>query len=142
MDYVIDSGVFAKLLINEADSEKAENLIAKIIENPQSYIVVPDIFMYEVIGIFKKYKLTNDAINDFVSMYDQKYITIFPLDKMLINKALEMTTKGHEKSGYPSFYDSVYHVLAIQNNCDFITADKKHFEKVKYLGHIKYFEDL
>jgi predicted nucleic acid-binding protein len=137
MEYVLDSGVFVKLLINEEDSEKAEVLIAQIVADVDNYIVVPDIFMYEVIGICKKYDVSRSIINDTFKFYQQKYVIKVPLDGIIVDLALEMTESGHDKSGFPTFYDCVYHALAIQRDCDFITADKKHFAKVKDLGHIR-----
>ena len=43
----------------------------------------------------------------------------------------------HEKSGFPTIYDSIYHALAIQLDAVFLTADKKHYAKAKEYGHIK-----
>jgi predicted nucleic acid-binding protein len=138
---VLDASVFNKLFLNEQDSSSAIDYIEKI--NNEGYkILVPSIFLYEVLGVAEYYKCNTKEIYDLICEYESNNLQIINPDSTLIKQALEMTTKGHDKSGYPSFYDSVYHALAIQNNCDFITADKKHFEKVKHLGHIKYFEDL
>jgi predicted nucleic acid-binding protein len=60
------------------------------------------------------------------------------LDAKTIAKAKEIiTNSSHPKSGFPSFYDVSYHALAIVNECQFITADKKHYEKTKKEGYIE-----
>ena len=53
-----------------------------------------------------------------------------------VQTAKAITDAGHPKSGYPSFYDAVYHALAIGLDCKFITADAKHYEKTKRLRYI------
>jgi predicted nucleic acid-binding protein len=75
-------------------------------------------------------------------MYKSICLTVVDLDVQTSMQAKDITKQGHPKSGYPSFYDSVYHALAIEHNCDFITADGKHEGKVKELGHIKVLKEM
>lgn len=35
----------------------------------------------------------------------------------------------------PQLRDSIYHAMAIERGGTFITADRKHIEKTRYLGH-------
>jgi predicted nucleic acid-binding protein len=77
----------------------------------------------------------------FISALKKTNLKIIELEENIIQKSLKITQMGHDKSGFPSFYDSVYHAIAIENNCDFITADKVHFDKVKQLGNIKFLGD-
>jgi len=136
-NYVIDSSVFAKLLLNEDDSSKVEDLICKIIKEGD-YILVPSIFSYEIVGIFKKHNFPIYIIKDFVKRYNNNaYLKVINIDDEILDLALDITTKGNKKSGFPSFYDATYHALAILNDCDFITADKKHYEKTKRLGNVQ-----
>lgn len=58
------------------------------------------------------------------------------------DKLIASVKLGHEKSGFPSFYDSTYHAIAILNNCNFVTSDKKHYDKTKGLGHIELFNNI
>ena len=138
---VLDASVFNKLFLNEEDSTSAIDYIEKI--NNEGYkILVPSIFLYEVLGVAEYYKCNTKEIYDLICEYETNNLQIINPDNSLIKQAIEMTTKGHDKSGYPSFYDSVYHALAIQNNCDFITADGKHYAKAKEFGNIKYLLDV
>lgn len=52
-----------------------------------------------------------------------------------------MARTGHDKSGYPSIYDSIYQSLAMQVEGVFLTADKKHFAKTKQFKHICLLKD-
>ena len=57
------------------------------------------------------------------------------------NIAGTMTQSGHQKSGFPSLYDSCYHALAIDNDCLFLTADKRHAAKTESFSHLQLLED-
>ncbi len=136
IQYVIDSSIFIKLLHTESDSDKIEQFLNDIIENDIK-IAIPTICLYEIIGSTKQYGISFKEIKDFLFILKQISLVVIDLDEELIEKAFEITSKGSNKSGYPTFYDCVYHALAIRNKCFFITADKRHEAKVKSLGHIK-----
>lgn len=138
---VIDSCIFNKLYLDEEDSINAVDYIKKI--NIAGYkILVPSIFLYEVLGVAEYYRYDTEIIYDLILDYQNNNLEIITPDDVLIKKSLEMTRNGHDKSGYPTFYDCVYHALAIQNNCNFITADNKHYAKVKHIGHIRLLNDI
>lgn len=40
----------------------------------------------------------------------------------------------NKEVGLPSFYDVIYHAIALNNNSILITSDKKYSEKVKNFG--------
>ena len=144
---VLDSSVYVKLLIPEEDSGQVEALFAKIVSQG-GYILVPSIFLYEVIGVFRKHGYDQATIQEFIdSYYNKPCIKVFDLKADIISKALEMSEvkmseEGTPKSGFPTFYDSSYHALAMLNDCDFITADKRHYEKTKELGNIKLLAEM
>ena len=137
-NYVLDSSVYVKLFIPEKDSEIVEKLFSNILSQG-SYILVPSIFLYEIISVLKKHKCNKKTIEKFIIQYytNQPYIKVFDLKTEFISKALEISSKETKQTGYFSFYDASYHALAILNKCDFITADKKYYEKAKELEYIK-----
>lgn len=140
---VLDSSVYVKLLIPEKDSERADRLFAETV-GQEGYFLVPSIFLYEVVGVFRKHGCDQATIEEFIGKYytDKPYIKTFGLEGKMIGKALKISEKGTKKSGFPSFYDASYHALAIMNDCDFITADRRHYEKTKNLGNIKLLADM
>ena len=72
----------------------------------------------------------------FEELARQDVIKIIVPNTSVRMKAIEMARKGHKKSGFPEFTDCLYHSLAILNNADFVTNDKKYISKVKLFGHI------
>jgi len=73
--------------------------------------------------------------------YQLANLEIVELDEKTILKAIDICVHGHEKSVFPSFYDASYHALAISNECQFITADKRHVAKTKNFGHVTLLQD-
>ena len=63
-------------------------------------------------------------------------------DAATTRKTLSICNHGNAKSGFPTFYDASYHALAILNNCNFITADRRHYQKTKALGHVRLLADM
>lgn len=130
-----DANVFVKLLNPEADSKVALQFFIDCAEC-RSKLIVPELFVYEVLEITRKYHENFSKTLKLISDYKSTLLDIVSPDERCWLKAEEITAQGHPKSGYPSVYDSIYHALAIESNGIFVTADKKHFEKSKHFGHI------
>lgn len=134
--YVVDSSIFIAMFLKEENSHKALEFFNNANKH-QVNLLAPSIFIYEVMAILLK-----EAINllDIESVLDSQIkscLKIMDLDQKLIKETDKLTKKSHPKSGFPSFYDSSYHALAILNDCNFITIDKKHYDKTKHLKNIK-----
>ncbi len=141
-NYVVDANIFGKLVLNEPDSSLADNFVCDAIQE-ESYFFVPTLFFYELIGLLKKNNIPVQDIREFISeVHDKPYMKPIDLHSKLLLKSLEISQVGNKKSGFPTFYDSVYHALAILNNCDFITADKKLYVKTRQLGNIRLLRDI
>lgn len=132
---VVDSSVFIKIFIEEHDSVIARKLISQV-NKSDSFIIIPSIFEYEIISAIKRSKLPFEFLYPIIKDQIKASFKIINLEEKIIRKAFEISNIGNIKSGFPSFYDAVYHALAIINNCDFITADKKYYDKTKNCGHI------
>ena len=138
---VIDSCVFAKIFLEEEQSHIAKSLYLNACKE-NKIIMVSSIFEYEILTIIRKYDLPFDVLYPVIAGQIKASINVIHLEEEITKKAYEISKTGNEKSGFPSFYDSTYHALAILNDCDFITSDKKHYEKVKQLGNIKLLSNL
>jgi predicted nucleic acid-binding protein len=140
--YVVDANVFIKLLIEETDSDNARQFFEHCI-NQNIVCLVPSIFVYEVMYVSQKKNLDIQKIYSLLQKQLALNIKVVDFDEKTGQKAIDIITASqNEKSGYPSFYDSMYHALAIQNDCDFITADHPHFTKTKHLGSVKYLSEF
>lgn len=118
---VIDSNIFAKLFIDEDDSSIAESFFEYCLTH-EVPLIAPDLFYYEVLQIALYYNhpvnLAVESIEDYMSFN----LRLLPLNKERWLAVEKMVQSGHEKSGFPSLYDSCYHVLAMTNDCYFLRA--------------------
>ncbi len=141
---VLDSSVVNKLFLDEPDRVQALEVIHKISED-EVEAIAPSLIAYEVVNVLNKVAISrkekNKILSLLYSLFDTNILLVEPSLKHLA-KAMDITNSGHQKSGYPSLYDSIYHAIAIVDNCLFITADKKHYSKTKQLGHITLLKDF
>lgn len=135
-EFVVDSCVFAKLFLKENEQEIALKFFTES-TSKLCKIYVPSIFTFEVLNICAVKKLDENDIFFLLDRYQKFGLKIINPSESMLRKAIKMTKIGHSKSGYPSFYDCIYHALAAELGCNFITSDGKHFAKTKQLGHIK-----
>ena len=139
---VIDSCVFVKLFLDEDNYRQTREFMKSISESDVP-ILVPSVFIYEVYYISQKHGVDLNFTDRLLNEYQEHNLKEIKLNSIVINKTKEIiATTSHPKSGFPSFYDASYHALAMLNNCDFITADKKHYDKTKQLGSIKLLDDI
>ena len=139
---VVDSCVFVKLFLDEEDYQQARSFIHRVAEQ-NATILVPSVFTYEVYHISQKYGVDLDFIDRLITRHQDYNMKEIGLNEEIVGKAKEIIQKtSHPKSGFPSFYDASYHALAILNDCDFVTADGRHYEKTKGLGNIKLLADI
>ena len=125
---VLDSCVFNKIFLEEDDKNQAIDLIKELTK--QKYMVLaPKLFLYEVLTIASANNFPTKDIFELIIQYQKVNLELVDLDDMSVLKAIEICESGNKKSGFPSFYDSSYHALAITNNCILITSDKRHISK-------------
>jgi len=132
---VLDSCVFSKLFLQEPDRQEAIELITELSKR-NTQVLVPSLFLYEVLSIAATSSFSIQSTYALIKQYQSANLSIIELDQLAILKAIEIYEQGHEKSGFPSFYDASYHALAITHECQFITADKRHIAKTKEFGHV------
>jgi len=137
---VLDSCIFSKLFLEEADSYQASALIERVIQN-NIQMIVPSLFVYEVLATVNIGSYPINEVYELIIDFQKHTLHTIELDKPCIEKTQGICETGHIKSGFPSFYDACYHALAIINDCYFITADKRHFRKTQQLGHIVLLSD-
>lgn len=132
---ILDACVAAKLFIQEHDSPDALELIRSCFD-ANIPIIAPDLLKYELVQVAIKKQCT---LGDVLQLFDEsifKLIVTKEPDRFVWLQAEQICQKGHQKSGYPTIYDSVYHAMAIIQDGIFITSDKRHYEKAKSFGHI------
>ncbi len=137
---VLDSCVFCKLFLQEPDRHEAIAFITELSQR-NIQVLVPSLFLYEVLSIAAVSSFAIKNVHALISQYQSANLEIVELDQQAILKAIEICEQGHKKSGFPSFYDASYHALAIINECQFITADKRHVAKANSFGYVALLSD-
>ena len=118
---VLDASVGVKLFVEEEFSDKVQRLFAKLAEDPQTEIHVPDLFYIECANILLKYTRRFDRpLKD--SLADVQDLNSLALKVTstaeLIEDALLLATKKNLTA-----YDACYAVLAQKLELPLITAD-------------------
>ena len=118
---VLDASVGIKLFVEEDFSEKVERLFAKLAEDPQTEIHVPDLFYIECANILLKYTRRFDRpLED--SLADIKDLSNLALQVTSTAELVEDAIRLADKKNLTA-YDACYAVLAQKLNLPLITAD-------------------
>ena len=118
---VMDASVGIKLFIEEEFSDKVQRLFAKLTEDPQAEIHVPDLFYIECANILLKYtrrfdRSLEDSLADIKDLGKLALKTTSTLE--LIEDALQLASEKKLTA-----YDACYAVLAQKLGLPLITAD-------------------
>ena len=118
---VMDASVGIKLFIEEEFSDKVQRLFAKLAEDPQAEIHVPDLFYIECANILLKYtrrfdRPLEDSLADIKDLGKLALKTTSTLE--LIEDALQLASEKKLTA-----YDACYAVLAQKLGLPLITAD-------------------
>lgn len=137
MNYVLDASVIIKWFRLEIDREKALSF-QKMFLNREINLFEPDLLFYELGNVLKtKSNVSEQSVKKFLELiFKYNFSVIHPSYKLF---SLANKLAFHYKT---SIYDAVYLACAKELSCDFITADKKLFLKVKSLGRIKLLENI
>ena len=118
---VMDASVGITLFIEEEFSDKVQRLFAKLTEDPQAEIHVPDLFYIECANILLKYtrrfdRSLEDSLADIKDLGKLALKTTSTLE--LIEDALQLASEKKLTA-----YDACYAVLAQKLGLPLITAD-------------------
>ncbi len=137
---VLDSGVYAKIFLQEVGRDDVIELLQHIGKNGIK-VFCPDVFLYEVLSIAAQNDFSlSDALAT-IREFEKSYLVIAPLTIHQLELAMRMAEDGNKKAGFPSIYDSSYHALAISQAGVFITADKRHVSKAHQYGNVMLLEN-
>ena len=133
---VVDSSVVLKWYIPEAKNEKARQYLSSHVEGKDD-LSAPGLLFFEINNVLA----TKSAIT--ASEGSKIMKSLYDLDLKIVNFSFDdfKSALNLAKEFNISAYDSSYVVLAEKFRCDFITADKKlynrlkpHFAKIKLLN--------
>lgn len=116
--YVVDANVAVKWVLPEIHAEAASRLLSS-----DNSLLVPDFFFPEVGNIlWKQVRFGSATLEE--AQFNFNQIAITPLQvcesKLLIPAALSIAVRVQQ-----AVYDCVYLALAVAENCQMVTADKR-----------------
>jgi predicted nucleic acid-binding protein len=122
LTYVIDASVVLKWFLREEDSEGADALFDAFLLN-KIQLSAPDVLLLEVANALWKQTvlLKRLHLQEALAIFHD-FLTL-PLNlqstNLLASSALELAVKHHHP-----VYDTLYCALALDHDCEFITADR------------------
>lgn len=123
MTYVVDASVVLKWFLLEANSEAADFLLEKFLNN-EAELLVPDLMLVETASaLWKRVMIGKELSADEATLIYQDLLTLplsFISSGTVAEAALQLALKHNH-----SVYDALYCALAIERGCDFVTADWK-----------------
>lgn len=137
---IVDASVFAKLIIEEDDTDHALAFFAYAKAN-SFYLRAPSLFLYEALALASPYK--GGSIGGYELLLDflNAGFELVEISDRVVRRALEISNSGHPKSGFPSFYDASYHALALLDGGIFLTSDQRHVAKTSVFGSVVLLKD-
>lgn len=132
---VIDSCVFNKLYLDEQDRDDAIEFLEEA-RRRGVRLIAPSLFTCEVLAVAAASTFGATAAWALVQHAIRSGFEIFELDSPIVETAITIAGNGNRKSGFPSFYDAIYHALAITTGGVFLTADARHVAKTASLGSV------
>lgn len=126
MKIIFDTSVATKWFFEEEKNEEAKKLLENIVDN-HGEIVEPHIFLFELGNVFLNKKITgSQQVREAVEHLNRAGMRFVEMTFSEIEKIVETAHLFNL-----SFYDASYVFLAQKLDCEFYTADKKLFNKVK-----------
>lgn len=135
-NYVVDSSVLIKWLVEEADCLEQAQKIRLDYLSEDIGILVPAFVFWELNNYFGRKYDEKTASSIFVQYKNYQMLPCMV--------TLEMSTlafKIMKRHSTVSFYDASYHALALLKNATFVTNDKKYYEKARDFGSIQLLKD-
>jgi len=127
--YVIDASVALKWFLKEQESQTADSLLEAFLGN-EVELLAPDVLMLEVANtLWKRCALLKQLRSEEVMSILHDFLTLplnFHASNPLLSRALELSIKVRHP-----VYDMLYCVLAEENDCEFVTADRVLVEKLR-----------
>lgn len=137
MELVVpDASVILKWVLrdDEVGRKKALLILTGWLEGKYD-IVLPSLWFFEVGNIISR-REPNLAFDIMKRLAGYKFVEI-KMTEMLLTLILELVREKRV-----TFYDAIYHAIAIRENGRFITADKDYFAKAKDRGYIQLLDRL
>lgn len=128
MIYVVDASVILKWFLPEPDSAAADLLLEQFL-NGEAQLIAPDLILLEMASALWRKALLLDEISSAESAFVYRDLLTLPISLMSTESLAAAAFEFAIRHRHP-IYDAVYCALAIERNCEFITADETIINKL------------
>lgn len=125
MEKVFDASVIIKWFTNEEGSDRA-HIHLKEYEDKKFSILVPTLLYYELGNILLTKKATKHQVSKIMEYLQALHLVDVNIGHDAFRKVFENASDLKI-----TYYDASYITLMQKYDCEFVTADKKLYEKVK-----------
>ena len=137
---ILDASVVIKWFVKEQDRDKAITYLTAF-QNNEVVLIFPSLLFYELGNVLIKKKATIGLINEVMVKFQQLNLLGLEIQDIGLLSFRQIYQNSIEYS--LTFYDAAYLTLMQKENCQFVTADRKLFEKVhKNFKAVKLLSDL
>lgn len=130
---VLDSSVILKWIFDEEEAYERAIKYRQMHMTGEELVVVPALFFYEIANVLStKARLSEPEAADF-------FVTFWDFDFEVYNPGMEDFLSGIalSKRYRISLYDAVYVGLAGKLKCNFVTSDKRLYERMRGLKEVR-----
>jgi len=122
LNCVVDASVVLKWFLPESDSASADFLLEKFL-NSEAELFAPDVLLVEVASaLWKRVVLRSELTPDEATLVYRDLLTM-PLSLAPTEALAHGAFQWAVKHRHP-VYDALYCTLAMERQCDFVTADQ------------------
>jgi predicted nucleic acid-binding protein len=140
--YVVDASVVLKWFLPESDNAVADSLLEKFL-NDEADLIAPDVLLLEVASaLWKRVVLRNELTADEATLIYRDLLTM-PLSLIATETLAEAAFQWAMKHRH-QVYDALYCTLALERQCNFVTADRTMVNKLRgdflFIRHLSTFK--
>jgi predicted nucleic acid-binding protein len=139
--YVVDASVVLKWFLPEKDSGLADSLLEDFLNGDAELIALDLILLEAANALWKRVELRQELSATEASLIYRDLLTL-PISLIGTGPLADRAFQFAIKHKHP-VYDAVYCALAIERNCEFITADQTLANKVRgELPFVRHISDM
>lgn len=135
--YIVDASVVLKWFLRETEDQEEALQLQNDYFRRNVLLGIPHYALVEIFNILSRQKIASKRIEAAFSMVFEFGFQEYPATLEFSSLALTLVRKFDGIS----FYDALYHSIALQEGGTFITADQKYFKKTKKAGGIVLLKD-
>lgn len=124
---ILDASVVIKWFVKEQDRDKAITYLTAF-QNNEVVLIFPSLLFYELGNVLIKKKATMSLIDEIMVKFQQLNLLGLEIQDTGLLSFRQIYQNSIEYS--LTFYDAAYLTLMQEERCEFVTADRKLFEKV------------